>query len=259
MKVEAIFFDIDGTLVSFKTLSIPLSTKTAINQLRQKGVKVIIATGRAYCDIVNLEDLEFDGFITANGAYCVDSKGEVLAKHLISKEGVERLAHYLDNKPATCVFVTEKGNFVNYVNDMMRSLCKFINIPIPAVKPVAEIITHDIFQLDAYIDAETEAEFLTNILTDCIAWRWHPFFVDINPKSCSKATGMDCVLAHFGISNEHTMAFGDGGNDISMLKHAAIGIAMGNAKDDVQAAADYVTASVDDDGIEKALKYFKII
>ena len=55
------------------------------------------------------------------------------------------------------------------------------------------------------------------------------------------------------------MAFGDGGNDISMLRHAAIGVAMGNASDEVKAAANYVTASVDDDGIKKALEHFNII
>jgi len=55
------------------------------------------------------------------------------------------------------------------------------------------------------------------------------------------------------------MAFGDGGNDISMLRHAGIGIAMGNAKDDVKAVADYVTDNVDEDGIMKALRHFNVI
>ena len=63
----------------------------------------------------------------------------------------------------------------------------------------------------------------------------------------------------FGIRLEETMAFGDGGNDISMLRHAGIGVAMGNAKDDVKVIADYVTASVDDNGIADALKHFGIL
>ncbi|MDR3093560.1 MAG: HAD hydrolase family protein, partial [Bacteroidales bacterium] len=54
-------------------------------------------------------------------------------------------------------------------------------------------------------------------------------------------------------------AFGDGGNDISMLRHVAIGVAMGNATDDVKAQADYVTNSVDDDGIGNALRHFGVI
>ena len=55
------------------------------------------------------------------------------------------------------------------------------------------------------------------------------------------------------------MAFGDGGNDLSMLKHVHIGVAMGNAKDYVKDVADYVTDSVDEDGIYNALKHFNIL
>ena len=55
------------------------------------------------------------------------------------------------------------------------------------------------------------------------------------------------------------MAFGDGGNDIDMLKHAGIGVAMGNAGENIKEIADYITTSVDDDGITNALKHFNVI
>ena len=67
------------------------------------------------------------------------------------------------------------------------------------------------------------------------------------------------MLDYFGISLEESMAFGDGGNDIPMLKHVGIGVAMGNAEDEVKQAADYVTDSVDENGIEKALWHFGVI
>jgi Cof subfamily protein (haloacid dehalogenase superfamily) len=256
--IKAVFFDIDGTLVSFKTHAISQATKAAITQLRDQGIKVIISTGRALCDINNLEDLEFDGFITANGAYCVDSKRELIAQHPIPKDNLERLALYWNDKPFPCSFMTDKGNFINYIDDLMMKLSKIVEIPIPSVKPVSEILEHTIYQLDAFIDAELESEIVKQVLTDCVGYRWHPLFVDFNAKHCSKATGMDCFLAYFGISNEHTMAFGDGGNDISMLQHATIGVAMGNAKPHVKAAADYVTSSVDEEGVVNALRYFRI-
>ena len=65
--VKAIFFDIDGTLVSFETHKIPASTQEALKTLRDKGIKIFIATGRPQCLINNLGDLEFDGYITVNG------------------------------------------------------------------------------------------------------------------------------------------------------------------------------------------------
>ena len=259
LMIRAIFFDIDGTLVSFNTQKMLQSTKTAVIKLRQKGIKVFIATGRTVGEMNNLDDLEFDGYITANGAYCVDSQGKVIDSHRISTASLERLACDLDRNPFPCVFVTEKGNFINYADEMMIHIRQIVNLPIPPVMPVNEIIKHEIFQLDAYMDAARENELLAHVLPDCMACRWHPYFADINPKRCSKATGMEQFLAYFGIEREHTMAFGDGGNDISMIKHAAIGVAMGNAQDEVKAAADYVTDSVEADGIVKALRYFELL
>ena len=90
-------------------------------------------------------------------------------------------------------------------------------------------------------------------------FRSHPAIVDVTAKGNTKQRGIDEIIRHFGIRLEETMAFGDGGNDISMLRHAGIGVAMGNAKDDVKAAAGYVTTSVDDNGIANALKQYGII
>ena len=259
MKPQIIFFDIDGTLVSFKTHSIPVSTKSAIYQLREKGIKVVIATGRSFSEIDNLEDLEFDGYISSNGSCCFDSRGEIIAQHTLSKESLGRLALYLAERPFPCTFMTNKGNFMNYVDEQVLLITQLVNIPVPPIKLVSEIIKHDIVQLSAFIDTEQEAALLKDVLTDCCSSRWHSVFVDFNVKHSNKATGMDIFLTHFNIEREYTMAFGDGGNDISMLKHAAIGIAMNNASDDVKQAANYVTDSVDDDGVINALKCFNIL
>ena len=75
----------------------------------------------------------------------------------------------------------------------------------------------------------------------------------------TKQKGLDEIIRHFGIRLEDTIAFGDGGNDIPILRHAGIGVAMGNASDRVKEAADYVTTSVDDDGIANALRYLNVI
>jgi len=257
--IKAIFFDIDGTLVSFKTKSIPSDVKEAIRRIRQKGIKIVISTGRSPFDIRYIESLEFDGFITANGAFCLDAKGEIIAQQPVSKESLERLALYIRKKPFPCSFMTDKGNYINYIDDMMSSLSKLVNIPLPPVKPIAEIFEYTIFQIDAFIELDLETELLNHVLTDCVACRWHPYFADFNSANCSKATGMDRLMTCFDMEHGQTMAFGDGGNDISMLKHATIGVAMGNAKDHVKAAADYVTSSVDEDGVINALKHFNII
>ncbi|MDR2233533.1 MAG: Cof-type HAD-IIB family hydrolase [Tannerella sp.] len=258
-QIKAVFFDIDGTLVSFKTHTIPPATKAAVNRLRDNGIKVIIATGRAKKDLINLEDIVFDGYITCNGAYCIDYKGDVIARHPISKESMERLYVHLQEKPFSCTFQTETGNFINYADEAMLTLCKLVKVPLPDAVPLQEIIKQPIFQLDAFIDELREAELLRDVLTDCVGCRWHPIFIDFNSQECSKATGINHFADYFGISREETMAFGDGGNDISMLQHAGIGVAMGNAKAHVKAAANHVTSHVDDDGVVRALRRFGLI
>ena len=81
----------------------------------------------------------------------------------------------------------------------------------------------------------------------------------ITTKGCTKQQGIDEMIRHFGIRLDETMAFGDGGNDIPMIQHAAVGVAMGNALDGVKVVADHITDTVDNDGIAKALRHYGVI
>ena len=98
-----------------------------------------------------------------------------------------------------------------------------------------------------------------NLMPNSKTARWTSHFTDIIPKDGGKNKGIDAIINHFGIKLEETMAFGDGGNDIDMLKHAGIGVAMENGREDVKKIADFITTSVDDDGITYALKHYKVL
>ena len=126
------------------------------------------------------------------------------------------------------------------------------------LQPFAEALKTEVFQLIAFFRAEQEKQVMAQ-LPGCEATRWNPLFTDIVPRGGSKQVGMEKLLAHFGIRREECMAFGDGGNDIPMLRYAGIGVAMGNAREEVKAAADYVTSSVDEDGIAMALRHFGLL
>lgn len=259
---KALFFDIDGTLVSFQTHTIPPSTIEALEQAKKKGIQIFISTGRPKLIINNLGELQsrglIDGYITMNGSYCFVDK-DVIYKSPIPKEDVKAMAEICEAHQYPCIFVGENDASVCIPDAMLRYIFyEHLGVDEFPVATFQEAINRDVYQMTPFFSPEEEVQIAPS-LPNCEFGRWHPAFVDITGKGNTKQQGIDQIIRHFGIRLEDTMAFGDGGNDVSMLRHAGIGIAMGNAKDDVKAIADYVTASVDEDGVMKALKYFGVI
>lgn len=258
--IKAIFFDIDGTLLSFKTHTVPQSAIDAINAVKDRGIKVILATGRLLNQVENLDGLQFDGFITVNGSYCITTDGEIIGKRLIPKKELEALIAYQENViqfPFT--FMVQQGSYINYVNDKVRAVSDLVKVPVPPVRDLSTMTDEEVFQLNLYVDVPTEQKIMHEALISCESSRWHPAFADVNVKGTNKTVGIDAFLKYYRMDISETMAFGDGGNDIEMLKHVGIGVAMGNAGDNVKAVADYITDSVDDNGVANALRHFGLI
>ena len=237
---RAIFFDIDGTLVSFQTHTIPASTIEALTLAHQQGIQIFIATGRPTLIINNLGELQsrglIDGYITMNGGYCY------VADELVYKSCI----------PEHDASVCQPDDMLRYIFYQHLGVKEF------PVENFDKAIQRDVYQITSFFNPEQEKELLPHV-SNCEFGRWHPAFVDITAKSNTKQKGIDKFIERFGFKLEETMAFGDGGNDMGMLRHAGIGGAMGNATDEVKAVADYVTTSVDEDGIYRALKHFEII
>ena len=260
--IKAVFFDIDGTLLSFNTHKIPESTLFALDALKQKGIKTFIATGRSLNQMKRLEELPlFDGYILLNGNYCVTDKDEVIFKNCIPSEDIERLAEFHKSHSFPVEFVYENHETMSETSDTIEQLWANVNIPVPPVVSMPDSTKDGVFQLGIFQSPEEEAEhnIVERFMPGCESMRWCDGFFDVIPKGSKKSGGIDKIIAHYGIRLEETMAFGDGGNDIDMLQHAGVGVAMGNAADNVKATADYVTTSVDDDGILNALIHFGII
>ena len=257
--VKAIFFDIDGTLVSFNTHKVAQSSINALKQLRQKGIKIFIATGRHPLAINMLGDLEFDGYVCINGGLCLEGKENTIYQHTIQKKDIETLVNYMETKnnfPA--IIVQRDESFSNFFDDKVYQVLELLDFPAPPQKSILHALDSDVFQVIAFFNNETEQDVLTH-LPHCETTRWHPSFGDIIPLGSNKHIGIDKIIEHFGIDISETMAFGDGGNDITMLRHVNIGVAMGNANDEVKKSADYITTSADDDGIYNALKHFGLV
>lgn len=259
---KALFFDIDGTLVSFETHKIPQSAVEAIAKAKAAGNKIIISTGRPSAIINNLSQLEdknlIDGYITMNGAYCYVGD-QVLYRHPIPQEQAIELSHFCKHNGFPCIFVGEHS--MTIANPKPWAISIFTDDmhtpPIPFTDYEAPL-RHTLFQISPFFTAEQQKE-IEPQLPGCELGRWHPKFVDITARGCTKAKGIDIILNHFGMTIDDAIAFGDGGNDIPMLRHAGIGVAMGNANTEVKAQANYITASIDDDGIAHAIEHLGLL
>ena len=257
----ALFFDIDGTLVSFKTHEIPSSTIFALTQAKANGSRVYIATGRPPVIITNLGAIEhlIDGYITTNGALCYVGD-ELVCCQPIPKEDVMTCVEDSKEKGYSVIIVGRKDVAVldpkGDVDRIFRQMLAVKNLD--QASPLETVLQQDILQLTPFFPADYEPESLAR-MSQCVSGRWHPEFTDITANGADKGKGILAIARHEGFDPKHTMAFGDGGNDTSMILQAGIGIAMGNAIDELKQQADYVTSSVDDNGILNALRHFQVV
>ena len=120
---------------------------------------------------------------------------------------------------------------------------------------VEQILQQRILQLTPVISVAEEERIMPR-LSGCVSSRWYPDFADITATNANKGNGLLDIISHEGISIDETMAFGDGGNDLSIIEKAGLGVAMENANQALKEVADYVTSSVDEDGVYNAMKKF---
>ena len=255
--IKAAFFDVDGTLFSHETKCVPESTRQALQQLRKKGIACIMATGRQMSELAKLPlgAIEFDGYLTLNGQILMDEDKNVVFSKPITGHVKEFLLNQFREKVYPALLVEERNAYLNSVTDHVREAQATISSPIP---PLGDYTGGEIYQVCAYLRPHEE-HLLAPISGDCVITRWHFGGMDVIAKGGGKISGIRDYLALYGLTPEEIIAFGDGENDIEMLRFAGIGVAMGNAMEGAKMVADYVTADIDDDGIAKALHHFGLI
>lgn len=256
--IKAIFFDIDGTLVSFRTHEISKTVLDDLYALREKGVMLFIASGRHLLIMDNLAGFPFDGYVCMNGSLIYD-RGEVIYSHPLDSGDAAAVIDVAEAERIPCVLFAEKEIVMNCHNELTEQVFKMIRLPKPTPSSLFKYKSGPVCQFTIFVDRTHEEALLTPVLKHSVTTRWHPEFTDIVPENISKAEGISRVIARYGIRREEVMAFGDGGNDIEMIEYAGIGVAMGNAGPDVKVHADFVTSTVDEDGISEALRHFRIL
>ena len=133
--VKAVFFDVDGTLLSHETHCVPDSTLRALEALREKGILTFLATGRHISmleEILPMDKLRFDGIISLNGQYCCNDQG-VIYHCPIEKASVARLLDYLKEDPHPCILVEEDRMYINFHNALVEKVQAAIHTDMPVI------------------------------------------------------------------------------------------------------------------------------
>ena len=263
---RAIALDLDGTLTNHDKVVTP-RTRQALLQAESKGTVIILASGRPTYGIVPVaECLELEkrgGYILSyNGGNIVNAKtGEKLFSQFLpdavipilykyAKEKNHALLGYAGNEIITEMpddqYVKEESR-INKMN--IRKVDNLLDALEP--HPTKLLMTGDPTDM---LKAEEE---LVEILGEKMdIFRSAPFFLELVPKGIDKAQSLLRLLSKINLTPADLMAFGDGYNDLSMLKLAGVGVAMANAAPEVRADADYVTLSNEEDGVAEALLHF---
>ncbi|MDO4595199.1 MAG: Cof-type HAD-IIB family hydrolase [Tissierellia bacterium] len=256
--IKIIFFDVDGTLIDVNKEKISEKTLFALKKLKQKGIKICIATGRSPIMIPKFKDLEFDIFLTFNGSYCFNDREDIY-RNPLEKEDVKKILDNakIINRPVS--IATNKEIVANGTEETLEKYFSFAKAKVNVSDKFDQILKDkDIFQVMMACDIEQREHVLKDTLESEIT-AWWDYAVDIIPKDGGKGKSVNAILDYYGFSKNQSMAFGDGENDITMLEAVGHGIAMGNAKEKIKNIADDICKSVDEDGIYYYLKDKRII
>lgn len=258
--IKAAFFDVDDTLADRNSHRIPDSAKKALERLRERGISVIMSTGRHPMENEQeniLPGIVYDGAVWLNGQLC-ELNGQTVLEECIPARQLQVLGNYLDTHQCSCIFLEKDTMYCNFSDEKMRREQEKIGTAVPKARSMEGLEERKVCQAIPFISEEEERE-LSKQLPGCKITRWGDEVVDLISGEGGKEQGIRVLCEKMGIRPEETIAFGDGENDIGMLRLAGIGVAMGNALDSVKEAADYVTDDMDGDGIENALVYFGVI
>ncbi len=256
--VRAVFFDFDNTLFSHRTMCIPQSARDAIGILQDKGIKCVLATGRHMLELEHFPEvfeLDLDGYVTTDGQLCLDRDMNIICSNEIKGVALENLVS-LFNRREVPVILTEADRM--YSNIHALQAVEGLSYATTVDHPLGEYSGRPIYLGVVYIGPGQEG-WLHSMLPGCDFLRWGSVGVDVVPTGRDKVAGIEGFLKHYGIPLTDYMAFGDGDNDVGMVKAAPMGIALGNGREGVKAIADYVTTDIDDNGVWNALAHYSLL
>lgn len=274
MSIKAVLIDMDGTLLGKSQVAVSMRNMAALQKAIKMGIHVIPCTGRVF-DMLPPQLLTQEGlryFITCHGARVYDRQtGESIYEDTIPAAQSAELMKILEGRGlyneiaanATIYFeeaVTEPFNpadvpehHIWYLRDRCYKTCKT-----PSVDFAAENICVE--KMNVYgIPAEDQQQLYDALTATGYIQHTRPGAgkdLEFLHKGLDKLRGVDLVLKTLGVSYEETLAIGDSSSDLAIIQKCGVGIAMGNAPQNIKDAADDVTAANIEDGVALAFEKY---
>lgn len=263
MSKQAIFFDIDGTIIDSKTGTIPQSTIDSIRQARNNGVYAFLCTGR--CKGIwpkEVLNIGFDGVVGGCGTHIfIDGKEvfrNIIPKKLQNEIAKDMLSMHIDG-------VLEGPDYSYFRKDIWMDEVIKIHSENGIYSECLQNKIEDTKEFDfdkmaLWYDETSDMEaFVEKYKGSFDVIRRDPTFNEFVPLPCSKASGIKLVCDRLGINKMSTIGIGDSTNDMSMLEYVGTSIAMGDGNPAIFDCVDYVTSGVMEGGIMNAMKYLGFI
>ncbi len=260
--IKLVALDLDDTLLDSE-LKISPETARAVSAAVEQGVTVTLATGRMYSSARPYAlELGLDvPLITYQGALVKTSRSqEVLYHSPVPLELAREMIGYLFSRGFDVNLYMEDQLYAQAGNRWVEEYRKIARVPCQTVPDLLASLTTapDKFLV---IDEEPQLDRLASVLRQMVGDKLHitkskPFFLEFTHPEADKAKALAHLAARLGIAREEVMAVGDSYNDLEMLEYAGTGIAMGNARPEIKAKADYVTLGNDAHGVAEAIYRF---
>ena len=252
------FFDVDGTLLDNRSHRISPAVIEALHTLQQRGKKIVISSGRDVHTIMSMPQLaaiQWDGYICRNGSVVADQDQNELYRYFFDLETMHRLEE-VSQKLGSPIQYMGHTDWLNLPpTEDFRAACAFFHRDPNAIEIRPTLPDEQATMALAFDKAQSDyTEYRQIPGLTVLPTPFH--YTDLVAKGIDKSTGITLLCQHLNLDPRDTMAFGDGINDLEMLQAAGIGVAMGQGRDEIKAIADYVSDSVEKDGIVSALKAF---
>lgn len=245
--IKIIFFDIDGTLIDMERKEISEKTLEALRRLHERGTILCLATGRGPLTLPHFEGVEFDAFLTFNGSYCFDRTWTIFSNPL-PKEDVQAILQNAASIHRPVSVATKDQMVANGKDEDLIEYYAFAKREVEISERFEAVAEEEVYQVMLGC-RKVDYPLLLRGTRRAKITAWWDRAVDIIPADGGKGEGIRQILSYYHLDRSAALAFGDGDNDTEMLQAVGHGIAMGNASQELKAAADDVCGSAAEDGI----------